>query len=152
MPPNNYPINHIANKLPDDLRANYKMRGKGSPIIEGLKVVAALKLWGDRGYRDVRFEVPLVFSGKTVFVKVLARNGGRVVAVECVSSIRVGWLRRRVLRLRDCLPSGSWVVIVFPSGVNERIKAVVRLVDEVWVVGKNGTVECMMFRSSFHKE
>jgi hypothetical protein len=44
------------------------------------------------------------------------------------------------------------VVIVFPSGVNERIKAVVRLADEVWIVGKNGTVECMMFRSSFHKE
>jgi hypothetical protein len=28
---------------------------------------------------------------------------------------------------------------------------VVKWVDEVWVVGKNGMVERMMFRSSFHK-
>jgi hypothetical protein len=47
--------NNITDKLPEELGANYRANRKGSPIVERLKVAAALKLWGDRGYRDVRF-------------------------------------------------------------------------------------------------
>ena len=142
----------IVEKLPKELRANYKTSRKSSPIVEGLKVAAALKLWADRGYRDIGFEVPLIFGGKTVSIKVLARDvEGGVVGVECVLSVDLGWLGGRVAGLRCCLPSGSWLVVVFPSGVDERVREVVELADEVWVTGKNGTVEQMMFMSFFHK-
>ena len=142
-----------TDKLPKELRANYKMRArKGSAVIEGLRVAAALKLWNDRDYRDIRFDVPMPLGGKTVLVKVLAKSAeGGVVGVECVSSVNLGWLGGRVGQLRRCLPSGSWVVVVFPSGVDERVREVVELADEVWITGKNGTVEQMMFMSFFHK-
>ena len=108
-------------KLPKELRANYKTSRKSPPIIESLKVAAALKLWGDRGYREIGFEVPLIFGGKTVSIKVLAHDAeGGVVGVECVLSVNLGWLSGRVGQLRCCLPSGSWLVVVFPSGVDER--------------------------------
>ena len=146
-------MDDVINKLPDELRANYRINRKSSPIIERLKVAAALKLWNDRGYRDIKFEVPLIFGGKTVSIKVLAKDAeGGVVGVECVSSVNLGWLGGRVGRLRCCLPSGSWLVVVFPSGVDERVREVVELADEVWVTGKNGMVEQMMFMSFFHKE
>ena len=118
-----------------------------------MKVAAALKLWNDRGYRDIKFEVPLIFGGKTVSIKVLAHDAeGGVVGVECVLGVNLGWLGGRVGQLRRCLPSGSWLVVVFPSGVDERVREVVELADEVWVTGKNGKVEQMMFMSFFHKE
>ena len=143
----------LTDKLPEELRANYKINRKNSPVIELLKVAAALKLWGDRGYREIGFEVPLIFGGKTVSIKVLAHDAeGGVVGVECVSSVNLGWLGGRVAGLRCCLPSGSWLVVVFPSGVDERVREVVELADEVWVTGKGGTVEQMMFMSFFHKE
>ena len=140
--------------MPEELRANYKMRArKGSAVIEGLRVAAALKLWNDRDYRDIRFDVPMPLGGKTVFVKVLAHDAeGGVVGVECALSVNLGWLSGRVAQLRRCLPSGSWLVVVFPSGVDERVREVVELADEVWVTGKNGLVEQMMFMSFFHKE
>jgi hypothetical protein len=75
-----------------------------------------------------------------------------VVGVECASSLKLARLRKRIARLRGSLPAGSWLVIVFPSGVGEHVTEVVKLADEVWIVGKNGTVECMMFKSVFHKE
>ena len=125
---------------------------KGSAVVESLKVAAALKLWNDRDYRDIRFEVPLIFGGKTVSIKVLAHDAeGGVVGVECASSVNLGWLGGRVGQLRRCLPSDSWLVVVFPSGVDEQVREVVELADEVWVTGKNGTVEQMMFMSFFHK-
>ena len=142
-----------VDKLPEELRANYMRHArKGSAVIESLRVAAALKLWEARGYRDIKFDVPMTFGGKTVFVKVLAKNAeGVVVEVECASSLKLGWLRGRVAQLRGCLPPNSWVIAVFPSNVGERVKKAAKLFDEVWVTGKNGTVEQMMFVSVFRK-
>ena len=145
-------MDNIA-KLPEELRANYMMHArKSSAVIEQLRVAAALKLWNDRGYRDIRFDVPMPCSGKTFFVKVLAKNAeGVVVGVECASTVRLEWLRWRVAQLRCCLPPNSWIIVVFPSNVGERVKRVAKFADEVWVTGKNGTVERMMFMSFFRK-
>ena len=145
-------MDNIA-KLPEELRANYMMHArKSSAVIEQLRVAAALKLWNDRGYRDIRFDVPMICSGKTVFVKVLARNAeGVVVGVECASSLKLGRLRERVALLRGCLPPNSWIIAVFPESVGEGVKKAAKLADEVWVTGKNGTVERMMFMSVFRK-
>ena len=152
MPPNNCLLDGVANKLPEELRANYNNKRKGSPVVEGLKVAAALKLWNDRDYRDIRFDVPMTLGGKTVLVKVLAHDAeGGVVGVECALSVNLGWLGGRVEQLRRCLPSGSWIVVVFPSNVDEQVREAVELADEVWVTGKNGTVEQMMFMSFFRK-
>ena len=141
-----------ADKLPEELRANYmRYTRKGSAVIEQLRVAAALKLWNARGYRDIRFDVPMPCSEKTFFIKVLAKNADVVVGVECASSLKLGLLRERVAQLRGCLPPNSWVIAVFPSNVGERVKKGAKLVDEVWVTGKNGTVEQMMFISFFRK-
>jgi hypothetical protein len=43
------------------------------------------------------------------------------------------------------------IIIVFPENVGEQAEKAVELADEVWVTGKNGTVESMMFTSVFHK-
>ncbi len=146
-------ITKVISKLPEELRASYKINRKGSPVIELLKVAAALKLWNDRGYRDITFDEPMTCSGKTVFVKVLARNAdGVVVGVECASTVQLVRLRGRVEQLRGCLPPNSYIIAVFPSNVGERVKKVTKLVDEVWVTGKSGTVEQMMFMSVFRKE
>ena len=139
-------------KLPEELRANYRINRKGFAVIEQLRVAAALKLWNARGYRDIKFDVPMSLDGKTVFVKVLAKNAeGVVVGVECASAVRSGWLRERVALLRGCLPPNCWIVAVFPASAGERAKKAAKLVDEVWVIGKNGTVEQMMFMSVFGK-
>ena len=145
-------MDDVANKLPEELRANYRINRKGSVVIECLKVASALKLWDARGFRDIKFDVPMTCSGKTFFVKVLAKNAeGVVVGVECVSSLRLGRLHERVAQLRCCLPPNSWIIAVFPSNAGERVKKAVKLVDEVWVIGNNGTVEQMMFMSVFRK-
>ena len=145
-------MDDVANKLPEELRANYRINLKGSVVIECLKVGAALKLWEARGFRDIKFDVPLTYSGKNFSVKVLAQNAeGVVVGVECVSSLKLRRLRERVAQLRGCLPSNSWIIVVFPASVGEGVKKAAKLADEVWVTGKNGTVEQMMFMSVFHK-
>jgi len=145
----------MSRELPEELKTNYLMHTrKFSYIIEQLKVTAALRLWEKRGYRDVRFEVPLSCGGgKRVFVKVLARDAESVVAVECASSIRLSWLRRRIAALRSCLPPDSYLIIIFPSNAGECADKAVELADEVWVTGKDNTqVEQMMFMSVFHIE
>ncbi len=142
-----------ADKLPEELRANYKSsERKGSAAIENLKVAAALKLWNDRGYRQLGFGVESDVDGKTVYVDVLAHDDARgMVGVECACSLNLGRLRRRIKQLRGCLTPDSYIIAVFPSKVGERVKKAIRLVDEVWVTGKNGTVEQMMFMSVFRK-
>ncbi|MCW4024518.1 MAG: hypothetical protein NWF01_05725 [Candidatus Bathyarchaeota archaeon] len=143
----------ITSNLPHELRVNYRVNRKNSPLIEQLKVVAALKLWEHRGFRDAQFEVPLSFGGQRVFVKVLARNEDGVVAVECCSKLMLGWLRGRVALLRGCLPADTYLVVVFPSGVGERVDVTAGLADEVWVTNKdNSKVERMMFMSVCHRE
>ncbi len=143
----------VINKLPEELRANYRASRKGSAMVEGLKVVAALKLWVNRGYRELGFEVPCEFGGKTFFVDVLARDAEGVVGVECMSSLHLGWLRWRIAQLRRCLPPNSYLIAVFPFGVDEgRVDRVVGLVDEVWVTDKdNSKVERMMFMGVLRK-
>jgi hypothetical protein len=142
-----------ADKLPEELRENYTNHArKGSAVVENLKVAAALKLWCDRGYRTVGFGVPCDFGEKTFYVDVLARDAGGMVGVECASHLHLDWLRRQVARLRRCLPPNSYLILVFPSTVAERVDRAVELVDEVWVTGKdNSKVEWMMFTSVFHK-
>ncbi len=144
---------NLVDKLPKELRANYKINRKNSPVIEQLKVAAAMKLWNDRDYRDIRFDVPMPLGGKTVIVKVLAKDAeGGVVGVECALSVNLGWLSGRVAQLRRCLPADSYLVVVFPPSVDEQVREVVELADEVWVTGKSGKVEQMMFMSFFCKE
>lgn len=132
-------IKNLADKLPEELRANYRINRRSPPLVECLKVVAGLKLWADRGYRDIQFEVPLALGRKTVFVKVLAMDGDRVVGVECASDINFRWLRRRMKLLRGCLPADSHLVAVFPSDVDEHVHEAIRLADEVWITGKDNS-------------
>ena len=62
-------------KLPEELKLNYKTQSrKNSPTIEALKVAAALKLWEGRDFRDIKFDVPIVFGKKTMLIKVLAKH------------------------------------------------------------------------------
>ena len=145
-------MNNTTNKLPKELRANYRVNRKGSSVIEQLKVAAALKLWGDRGYRNVRFEMTLSFGGRRLFAKVLAQNANGIVGVECASSLKLRWLRGRMAQLRRCLPADSWLILVFPSTVDDRVKKTARLADEVWITGKDGTVEQIMFITVFHRD
>ncbi|MCL5876696.1 MAG: hypothetical protein M1540_02665 [Candidatus Bathyarchaeota archaeon] len=142
----------VADRLPEDLRASYSDARKGSEVIESLKVAAALKLWVDRGYREMGFEVSSDLGGKTFYIDVLAKDDERMVGVECDSGVDLGRLRRRVALLRRSLPEGSYLVVVFPFGVEERhVDEAVELADEVWVTGKDGKVERMMCTSVFHK-
>jgi hypothetical protein len=146
-------MNDLINKLPEELRANYeKHTRKGSAVVESLKVAAGLKLWVDRGYREVGFGVPSDFGGKTFYVDVLARDAKGMVGVECASSVHLGRLRRRVEQLRRCLPADSYLIVVFPFGVDESVDKAAELADEVWVTGKDGKVARMMFTSVFHKD
>jgi hypothetical protein len=140
-------------KLPNELKTSYKTQTrKSSPVIEQLKIAAALKLWNDRGYRDVRFDVPLLFDGKTVFVKVLAKHAdGVVVGVECASVVKLGWLRKRLAMLQACLPPDIYLIAVLPETAGEQVKIVTKFADEIWVTGKNGKVSQMMFTTSFNK-
>jgi hypothetical protein len=146
-------IKNLADKLPEELRTIYDRARKGSEVVERLKVAAALKLWGDRGYREVGFGVPCDFGGRTAYVDVLARDADDVVGVECVSRLHLGWLRWRIAQLRRCLPPDGYLVIIFPSNVDDKqVDKVVGLVDEVWVTGKDKTeVERMMFTSVIHR-
>jgi hypothetical protein len=63
----------------------------------------------------------------------------------------MGRLRRQIAQLRRYLPPNSCIIVVFPANVGEQAEKATKLVDEVWVTGKNGTVESMMFMSVFHK-
>mgnify|MGYP000942425871 CR=1 FL=1 len=75
-------IGDIVEKLPKELRANYKSsERKGSAVVESLKVAVALKLWVDRGYRSMGFEVESEDDGKSFYVDVLAHNANGLVGV-----------------------------------------------------------------------
>ena len=121
-------------------------------VVEGLKVAAALKLWVDRGYRQLGFGVESDVGGKSFYVDVLAHDANGMVGVECVSSLHLGWLRWQVKQLRRYLPPNSHIIIVFPENVGEQAEKATELADEVWVTGKDGTVEQMMFMTVFHRE
>ncbi|MCL4430682.1 MAG: hypothetical protein M1167_08015, partial [Chloroflexi bacterium] len=146
-------MDDIIGKLPEELRANYKSSAQsGSAVIECLKVAAALKLWVDRGYRELRFGVSSDLGGKTMYVDVVAHDADGMVSVECASGVNLGRLRRRVAQLRRSLPEGSYLVVIFPFGADDKgVDKAVKLVDEVWVTGKDGKVERMMFMSVFQK-
>jgi hypothetical protein len=151
MPPTKPSTDAIA-KLPEELKAAYKASPKSSPIVEGLKVATALKLWYDRGYRDIQFEVPLTFGEKTVYAKVMTKNADvLVIAVECASTVRHEQLHKRVALLQSCLPPDSHIIAVFPEALEKQAEKVTQFTDEVWVTGKNGTVNQMMFRTAVYK-
>jgi hypothetical protein len=142
----------MSAELPEELKTNYiKQAHKTSHAIERLKIMAALKLWNDRNYHDIQFDVPITRNGKTVFAKVLTKNAeGLVIAIECTSVLRSKRLRARIELLRNCLPN-SYIIAVFPSTAGEKVEKVIGLTDELWVTGKNGKVEQMMFMSAFHR-
>ncbi len=144
----------LISKLPEELRAKYlKHARKASPAIEGLKNAAALKLWNDRGVRDIKFDVPKVFEGKTMFIKVLAKHqDGTTFGIECASKVKMGLLRERLLTLQFCLPKDSYIIAVFPEIVGAKADKAATLVDEVWMIGKNGKVNQMMFHSYLGSE
>ena len=92
------------------------------------------------------------FGGKTVFVKVLAKNAdGLVVGIECASTVRLECLRKRIELLQACLPPDSYLIVVFPETAGEQAQKAAKFVDEVWVTGKNGKVEQMIFTSTFQR-
>ncbi len=142
-----------SSKLPEELRANYiSSERKGSAVVESLKVAAALKLWVDRGYRQLGFGVESDVGGKSFYVDVLAHDARGMVGVECASSLKMGQLRRQIAQLRRYLPPNSHIILVFPETVGKQAEKATELADEVWVTGKNGTVEQMMFMTVLHKE
>ncbi len=113
--------------------------------------MAALKLWNDRGYRDIQFDVPITCSGKTVYVKVLTKNEeGMNIVIECASVVKPKRFRARIAHLRNCL-TNSYIIAVFPSTAGEKVEKAAELTDELWVTGKNGKIEQMMFMSTFYK-
>jgi hypothetical protein len=59
-------MDNTTEKLPKELKLIYDTSRKSSRPVEELKVAAALKLWNDRGYRELGFEVPSDLSGKKV--------------------------------------------------------------------------------------
>ena len=86
-------IKNLTNKLPEELREKYKIYShKNSAIIEQLKVAAVLKFWNDRGVRDIKFDVPIVFGNKTVFVKVLAKHAQRARCLGLSVPQRLSWV------------------------------------------------------------
>ncbi len=131
-----------ADKLPEPLKTNFKQYAFNcSPAIYQLKAAAALKLWKDRGYRDITFDEPMPCGGKSVFVKVLVRKeDNTMIGVECASTLRLQRLTARIALLRACLPPDSYIIIVFPETAGDRITKATDIVDEVWVTGKDGTV------------
>jgi hypothetical protein len=54
-------------------------------------------------------------------------------------------------QLHRCLPADSWLILIFSSNAGKRVSEAVKLADEVWVTGKNGTIEQMMFTTTFHR-
>lgn len=113
----------IVEKLPEELKANYKSSAhKGSVVVEALKIAASLKLWNDRGYRELGFEVPSDLGGKTFYVDVLAQDARGFVGVECTPTVELEHLRKRVAMLRGSLPPDSHLVLVFPSNAGEQVK------------------------------
>ncbi len=145
-------MDNVISKLPEELRANYESSvHRCSVVVEGLKVAAALKLWVDRGYRQLGFGVESEDGGKSFYVDVLAHDANGMVGVECASSVHLGWLRWQVKQLRRYLPPNSHIIIVFPESVGEQAEKATKLADEVWVTGKNGTVERMLFMSVLRK-
>lgn len=142
-----------ANILPEKLKANYKASRQSPPVVEGLKVAAALKLWNDRGYQDIQFEAPITYGGKTVFVKVLAKHAdGTLVGVECASTARLEQIRKKITVLQSYLPPDTYLITVFPETLEKQAEKATRFADEVWVTGKNGTINQIMFRSYLGKE
>jgi hypothetical protein len=145
-------VDDVASMLPEELRAAYSDSRKGSAVIERLKVAAALKLWVDRGYREMGFEVSSDLGGKTFYIDVLAKNDEHMVGVECASSFNWERLRRRMTQLHRSLPEGSYLVVIFPFGTDEKhTDKALTLADEVWVTGKDDKVERMICTSVFHK-
>jgi hypothetical protein len=147
-------MDNIANKLPEELRAKYQTQACVCiDVVECLKVAAALKLWCDRGYREIAFSVPLALGRKKFFVDVLAKKEDHTVGVECMPSPNLGWLRERMALLRRCLPPDTYYVIVFPSSTDKRVNKAAFLADEVWVTDEtNSKVSSMMFTTVWHKE
>jgi len=104
--------------LPKELE---ECNSRDFPVVVGLRNAAILKLWYDRGFRDISLNVFLRHEGKRFYVKLLAKNKeGKMFGVECASTISLGRLRKRIERLRACLPPGSYIIIIFPYGAGRQ--------------------------------
>ncbi|XHH08994.1 MAG: hypothetical protein ACFCUE_15730 [Candidatus Bathyarchaeia archaeon] len=143
-----------TDKLPEPLKTNFKQYTfKCSPTIYQLKAAAALKLWKDRGYRDITFDEPMPYGGKSVYVKVLVRKeDNTMIGVECASTLRLRRLSARIELLRACLPQDSYIIAVFPETTGDCVTKATNFADEVWLTGKNGTVNQMIFSTVFHRK
>ncbi len=146
------PTNEQSNKLPEKFGTN-NQTNKDISVVEGLLNAAILKLWCDRGFRDVRLGVRFCLEGRRFYVKIVAKNKeGRSYGVECVSSMSLARLRLRISRLRACLPPDGYVIVVFPYGADKKADKAVQFADEVWITGKDGKVSQMLFMSSLGTE
>lgn len=94
-----------------------------------------------------------MFGGKTVFVKVLAKHAdGNVVGVECASTIKLEQLRKQIAELQNWLPPDTYLIAVFPEPLEKQAEKTTQHTNEVWITGKNGTINQMIFKSYLGKE
>ncbi len=129
--------NTQTDKLSQELKEAFKEHQKDPSVIEQLQLAAALRLWKERGFREVVMNVSLHHDGQRFSVKVLAKNKqGKLFGVECATTVRLGRFRDRVARLRACLPPDSYIIAVFPQGAGKKTGQVAGFVDEVWVMGE----------------
>ncbi len=68
------------------------------------------------------------------------------------SNVKLGWLKERLPALQMCLPKDSYIIALFPETASEKADKAVKFADEVWVTGKNGKINQMVFHSCFGKQ
>jgi hypothetical protein len=51
-----------------------------------------------------------------------------------------------------CLPKDSYIVAVFPETASKKADKAVNMADEVWVTGKNGKINQMIFHTYLGNE
>ncbi len=141
-----------TNNLPQEIKQAYKTSRKNSPAIETLKLAAAQKLHSARDCTNIKFDTPAIFGKKTIYIKVQGKHpDGTVFAAECATKVKLSRLRERVAVIKTCLPKDSYIVLVFPEDCYERSRRAVKLADEVWITGKNGKVNQMIFHAYLGK-
>jgi len=149
-------LHELIKALPEPVRQAYGKTVRGNTQLqERLKVCSALELWR-RGYRQIEFEKPLqLVDGSLAYVDVFS-GGLNPVAVECETAIQAAKIRGRAEELRKAQPNVRVVlaipdrvafsaktaskVVMFSKEAVLGVTRVARLVDEVWLVAKDGAV------------
>jgi hypothetical protein len=72
---------------------------------------------------------------------------GTLVGVECASTVKQKQLQKRLEKLHNCLPPGTYLIAVFPETLEKQAEKATQYTDEAGVTGQNG-----MFSSYLGKE